>query len=384
MKKDIEYTIKKAQAGNRKAFEELYRMTYNKNYYIIFKILNNEQDTLDVLQETYLKIFTKLNQYVYKGQESFLAWTGRVASNTALDFLRRKKPIIFTEIEQVCEDGVLEFDIEDPSVQYRPEIVYDKKETAEIVEELLGCLSDEQRICIVLFYLQEMSIKEIAQFCNCSENTIKSRLNYGRKKICEQGETLKKRDITLMGAMPFTWLIYALKQQEVTAKTQVIAAEISRKMLKNILINLENADSTGTVTTAVSKGFAIAKMGTGKVTAIVAAGALGVGLTAGIVIGRYQGTTDSVPATEGVPTTEIETTAQVSATEKKSTTVEEITEVLTELSTEQVTTVEKASEVNTTTEKVITTTEQHTEKKTTASTELESMEWDDDYIEWDE
>ena len=134
--------IERAKAGDEEAFESLYRETYDRNYYIILKMLNNEQDTLDVLQETYIKIFTKINQYTYTGADSFLAWTGTVATNTALDFLRRKNPILFTEMDRVEETGRMEFDIEDPSEAYRPELAYDKKETAAVVEELLDCLSE--------------------------------------------------------------------------------------------------------------------------------------------------------------------------------------------------------------------------------------------------
>lgn len=383
MIKDIKQTIKRAKAGDKKAFEKLYKETYDRNYYIIFKMLNNEQDTLDVLQETYIKVFVKLDQYIYKGPESFPAWTGKVASNTALDFLRRKNPILFTEMEQFGEDGTVEFDIEDRSEQYRPEIVYDKKETAEIVEKMLDCLSEEQRICILLFYLQEMSIKEIAQICNCSENTIKSRLHYGRKKIYEQGEMMKKRGITLMGITPFTLLLYALKQDAAATKAPVIAAEISREIMGTTMMHLETANKAVSTATAIGKSSFIAQIGAGKLITIVAAGSLGVGLTAGIVIGRHQSPAAPPPATEQVTTTEVVTTTE-----------EETTEITTEISRKQTTTTEEVSEMQTTTEKPatekpttekkVTTTEKSTEKKTTAGTKDDSVEWDDDYIEWDE
>lgn len=217
---------KKVKAGDKKAFEQLYKSTYDRNYYIVFKMLNHEQDTLDVLQETYIKIFTKLDQFTYRGPDSFSSWSGKIAANMAVDFLRKKKPILFTEMEQNGEYGIPEFDIEDLSLRYRPEIAYDKKETADIVEKLLNSLSEEQRICTVLYYLQDMSIKEIAKICNCSENTIKSRLYYGRRKIYEQGDEMQKRGILLMEIAPFTWLLYILEQEAVAAKAPGIAWEL--------------------------------------------------------------------------------------------------------------------------------------------------------------
>lgn len=382
--KKIERTIKKAKAGEPKAFEYLYKETYDRNYYIIYKMLKNEQDTLDVLQETYIKVFTKLEQFTYKGPDSFCAWTGKIAANMALDFLRKKKPVPFTEIEQDGEDGIKEFEIEDPSQQFRPEIAYDKKETADIVEEMLNCLSEEQRVCILLYYLQDMSIREIAQMCNCSENTIKSRLYYGRRKICQQEESLKKRGILLSGIVPFAWLVYALKQDVMAAKAPVAASELCQELLKGTWMQWGTACRTGAAGITTGKGAVIAKIGAGKVLAVVAAGSLGVGLTAGILLGKNLNTNDSYIVTEQEFSEKTETESV--ATEKT-----------TEMLTEATTTAEETSETPTTKEQ---TTQQTTERKTeqttaasterstqvqtTVTTESDRIEWDDDYIEWDE
>lgn len=381
--KKIERTIKKAKAGEPKAFEYLYKETYDRNYYIIYKMLKNEQDTLDVLQETYIKVFTKLEQFTYKGPDSFCAWTGKIAANMALDFLRKKKPVLFTEIEQDGEDGIKEFEIEDPSQQFRPEIVYDKKETADIVEEMLNCLSEEQRVCILLYYLQDMSIKEIAQMCNCSENTIKSRLYYGRRKICQQEESLKKRGILLSGIVPFAWLVYALKQDVMAVKAPVAASELCQELLKGTWIQWGTACRAGAAGAATGKGSVIAKIGVGKVLAVVAASSLGVGLTAGILLGKNLNANDSYIVTEQEFSEKAET---------ESATMEKTTEML----TEETTTAEKTSEAPTTkeettqqttekeTEQTAPSTERSTQAKTTAATESDKIEWDDDYIEWDD
>lgn len=379
MKKDIKHIISKAKTGDKKAFENLYTETYDRNYYIVFKLLKNEQDALDVLQETYLKVFTRLEQYTYTGSNSFQAWTGKIATNTALDFLRKKNPILFTEMEEEFDEKQIELDIEDPSETYRPEIAYDKKETADIVEEMLACLSEEQRICILLFYLQEMSIKETARFCNCSENTIKSRLHYARKKIYEQGEDMKKRGILLMGIAPFTWLLSALKQEAMAAQAPVLALEMCKEVLKSTFVQLEAVNRAEAVVVAVGKGAALAKIGVGKVLVLVTAVALGIGVTTGIWIGKKQSRTTSESLTKEVTTEKTETTTEMITTEA---TTEMIT---TKTTTEQ----EKTSETQTvtqenTTENPVTTTEQTTEKKATATTEFENMEWDDNYIEWDE
>lgn len=383
--KKIERLIKKAKLGEAKAFEYLYKETYDRNYYIIYKMLKNEQDTLDVLQETYIKVFMKLEQFTYKEPDSFCAWTGKIAVNMALDFLRKKKPVLFTEIEQDDEDGIKEFEIEDTSQQFRPEIVYDKKETADIVEEMLNCLSEEQRVCILMYYLQNMSIKEIAQMCNCSENTIKSRLYYGRRKICQQEENLKKRGILLSGIVPFAWLVYALKQDVMAAKAPVATTELCQKLLKGTWIQWGTAYRAGAAVAEAGKGSVIAKIGVGKALAVVAAGSMGVGLTAGVLLGKNLNANDSYIATE-----------QEFSEQTGSMTTEKVAEKTTEMLTEEITTAEKTSEISTTeeettqqttekkTEQTTDSTERSTQAQTTATTESDRIEWDDDYIEWDD
>lgn len=58
---------------------------------------------------------------------------------------------------------------------------------------MLECLSEEQRVCVILRYVKQMKISEIALECGCSENTIKSRLNYAKKRLLGEREALEKR-----------------------------------------------------------------------------------------------------------------------------------------------------------------------------------------------
>ncbi len=213
MKTDIEKRIEKAKAGDEKAFSALYQETKQRNYYIVLKMTGNEADTQDILQDTYVKVYTHLKDFQYEGPESFAAWTSKIANNTALSFLRRKKPELFSELEREDEDENISLQWEDLSPDYKPEVAFDRKETARIVHELLQSLSEEQRVCVLMFYLQEMSIKEIAQQCQCSENTVKSRLNYARKNIQKQEEVLKKKGINLYNVAPFPLLLYLLRQE---------------------------------------------------------------------------------------------------------------------------------------------------------------------------
>lgn len=209
----VQKMVLAAQEGDREAFGWLYRETYDRNYYIVIKMVKNEQDAMDVLQDAYVKVFQKLSSFRYNGSKSFASWTSKVASNTALDFLRKKNPILFSEMQGEDDGDIPAPDFEDESAENQPELALDRKETARIVQELLDCLSEEQRICVILRYVREMKVSEIAAECGCPENTVKSRLNYAKKRLLGERETLEKKGIRLYSVAPFTLLAFLLGEE---------------------------------------------------------------------------------------------------------------------------------------------------------------------------
>lgn len=183
--RDIGELLRQAQEGKKGTFQQIYELTYSKNYFLVYKMIQNEQDTLDILQDTYIKIYQRLGQVKKIQLSSFMSWSGKVATTTALDFMRKRKRITFSENGQIEEilpsQGFSYYDA--VRVENLPEPALEQKEIARLVQELLKVLSDEQRVCVIMYYFQEMSIREIADCAGCSENTIKSRLSYARKKI---------------------------------------------------------------------------------------------------------------------------------------------------------------------------------------------------------
>ena len=94
----IQEMVLAAKKGDMDAFSWLYKETYERNYYIVIKMVRHEQDAMDILQDTYVKVFQKLSSFNYSGNQSFASWTSKIASNTALDFLRKKKIVLFSEL----------------------------------------------------------------------------------------------------------------------------------------------------------------------------------------------------------------------------------------------------------------------------------------------
>ncbi|MBE5941560.1 MAG: RNA polymerase sigma factor [Lachnospiraceae bacterium] len=213
-KNNMTYTeaVKLAKQGNEEGFQFLYESTYKKKMYIAIKYMKNEDAAMDVLQDAYIKAFSKLD--TLEDPEKFPGWMGMIVANTAKNALEKKNPLLFSQMEQENEEGeTFEYQMEDEDTWNQPELAYTQQETQELVRELIGSLSEDQKLCVMMFHIEGLSIKEIAEAMDCSENTVKSRLNYGRKNIKEKAEELQKKGVKLYSSAPLALLVYLLQKE---------------------------------------------------------------------------------------------------------------------------------------------------------------------------
>lgn len=219
--------VELAKNGDNRGYDYLYTQTCNKNYYLALKYMEDEELAKDVLQESYIKAFNKLEQL--KDANKFPGWMSRIVANMAIDVLRKKKRNdnkLFSEMESDdSEDMTFEEKIEDDRRDNRPELAIDQKETGRLVKEIIDTLSEEQRLCVMMYYINGMSVKEIADMADVSENTIKSRLNYGRKKIEQKVLELEKRGTKLYGIAPVPFFLYLLLKDADSVKAAPVLAE---------------------------------------------------------------------------------------------------------------------------------------------------------------
>ena len=106
----------------------------------------------------------------------------------------------------------------------------DQQEAKRLVMEILDHLPEDQRVVIGMFYYEEMSVKDIAQTLGVSENTVKSRLSYGRRKIKEQVLDLEKRGTKLYSVAPFVFFLYLLGKAD-----KVSAEPMAQKALPDVM-----------------------------------------------------------------------------------------------------------------------------------------------------
>lgn len=323
---EIKEAIIKAQNGNQSAFSFLYEQTYKSKYYLALKYMKNKEAAEDVLQDAYLKAFSKLG--TLKQPEAFEGWLGMIVANTAKNMLVKKNPLLFSEMAVDQEGEEYVYDVEDEDPENQPELAYTREETKELVHVLLDGLSEEQRMAVLMFHLENASISEIAQAMECSENTVKSRLNYGRKNLKIQAEQLQKKGYKLYAVAPVLLLVYLLRNdRSVMAADKAFLADgkaMETKILQEYFKNtakttgkISNAKAVDTAGKAAAKSAVKASI-VNKIAAIaVAVGVIG-GSAYGIVAWNNQrnqtaqiatATTESSNSTKNTSTSENKTSS---------------------------------------------------------------------------
>jgi RNA polymerase sigma-70 factor (ECF subfamily) len=175
-----EKLIKKAQKGNRKAFEKLILQHEDHIYAIALKVLKNEADAYDAAQEICLKIYQKIDQF--KFESAFSTWVHRLAVNTAIDEYRKLKRKLQKEYsydQPITEDGGTMKDFIQDSGD-TPESNLVRQEQIQMVWEALEKLKDEQKNIIIMKDLQGQSYQEISESLQINMGTVKSRLARSR------------------------------------------------------------------------------------------------------------------------------------------------------------------------------------------------------------
>jgi len=169
------FLILRAQSGDREAFDELLKSIQTALFRYIFRLVGEYGLAEDVTQEVFLIIYRKIRWL--ENPQLFLVWTYRIASREA--FRQLKKERHWTE--QIRDEEVLEkISDREPAEIYEPELI-------EKLPTLISNVSPASRAVLILHYLDEMSLSEVAEILDISTGTVKSRLAYGlaslRKEI---------------------------------------------------------------------------------------------------------------------------------------------------------------------------------------------------------
>lgn len=207
--------------GDQNAVEKIYRCTEGWVRALVCQSLRGA-DVEDCMQELYLRAFKNMKQF--KGQPAaFRGWFNTVVKSGIIDYVRSQKKTWDHQAEKTDDTEDEFFDIADESIELNPEARLDKKEAYNIMDVLLNELTEEQRLCIGLFYIENKKQKEIAEYLNIPLGTVKSRL-FSSKEILQKKirEMEKKQGICLFGMSPiwyFMWLAHGENSDAIMAET---------------------------------------------------------------------------------------------------------------------------------------------------------------------
>lgn len=207
--------------GDQNAVEKIYRCTEGWVRALVCQSLRGA-DVEDCMQELYLRAFKNMKQF--KGQPAdFRGWFNTVIKSGIIDYVRSQKRTWDHQAEKTDDTEDELFDIADESIELNPEARLDKKEAYNLMDVLLNELTEEQRLCIGLFYIENKKQKEIAKHLNIPLGTVKSRL-FSSKEILNTKirEMEKKQGICLFGMSPiwyFMWLAHGENSDTFMAET---------------------------------------------------------------------------------------------------------------------------------------------------------------------
>lgn len=172
--------VKLAQAGDTRGFDELVRRYQDKVYRLCFKILRQEDDAAEALQDAFLSAFRGLKNF--KAESTFSTWLYRIATNASLmKYRKRRDGHISLEQSQSSNENSETMQIPDWS-QQPPKDLLDS-ETREMMAEGIQRLPEELRTVFVLRDVQDMSNAEVAEVLGLSVAAVKSRLHRARRSL---------------------------------------------------------------------------------------------------------------------------------------------------------------------------------------------------------
>ena len=172
---NISHLVEKIKKGDNKSFEKLYKLTEREVWFTCISFLKNETTAQDIMQETYITAFLKIQSLEKSSQ--IRSWLNRIAVNKCKNYLKGKGEIQLDD--EIFENQA----IVDERISIPEEYISDKAKREIILSIMQEVLSDVQYQTVVMHYFNEMTVDEIAEVFECSRGTVLSRLNYSRAKM---------------------------------------------------------------------------------------------------------------------------------------------------------------------------------------------------------
>ena len=161
--------IQRIESGDVRAFSEIVSHYRKMVFTLVIKIVDNREDAEDITQEIFIKVFRVLGQF--KGDSEFSTWLYRIAYNTTLSEIRKRKPVFVPIEENYTYEGEPKTD------------VLENEDRLHLLDKALKLLPPDEALLISLFYMNDRKIDDISKITSLSVANVKVKLHRIRKKL---------------------------------------------------------------------------------------------------------------------------------------------------------------------------------------------------------
>ena len=177
--KDYELVLRATNNKDQQAFSDLMDKYKDPIYYMLLKMVNNNDDAEDLTLEAFGKAFNRLNQYT--PNFAFSTWLFKIATNNCIDFLRKKKKNVMSIDNRVSNNDGEEYMFEIKSDGMTPEQIAMNEQNIQLMRQYVKKLKPRYEILVEMRYFKEMSYEEISIELNLPLGTVKAQLFRARE-----------------------------------------------------------------------------------------------------------------------------------------------------------------------------------------------------------
>ena len=171
----VSQIIERIRQKDQRAMSQLYQMYVEELTSVCYRYIPNADDAKEVLQNSFVKIFTSIPTLEYRGEEQFKGWLVRIVANEALTFLRNKKKLLFVE-QNESTDAINEDDANPDTERISPDELH----------QLISELPDGYRTVLNLYVFENYSHRQIAELLGIKESTSASQLFYAKQWLARR------------------------------------------------------------------------------------------------------------------------------------------------------------------------------------------------------
>lgn len=264
----INAAVKKYIDGDKKAFTEIYELTYQATYYYVIGTVKNKEAAEDIISDTYLEVVKSIG--TLSSPKAFVSWLRTIAHSKICRYFKKNgREVLVTEEEEPIFDT-----LENENEEFIPAVALEKESDRNEIIRIINGLSDVQKQTVFMHYFDKMPVAKIAEAMECSENTVKSRLNYARKALKDMFVAEEKKGNKFYSVAPFMFMLFSEEVQAVR-----VSAELSKRIIESAEVGAA-ATAAGSGIIGTIKGFFSTAAGKFAAASTAAKAGIGVGVAA--------------------------------------------------------------------------------------------------------